>query len=412
VVLAGAIGNVLEWYDFSIYGYFAVSIGRTFFPSAQPVTQVLAAFGVFAAGYLMRPLGGIVTGHIGDRFGRKAALVYSMLAMALPTFLVGLLPGYQTLGLAAPVLLTVLRLIQGLSVGGEATTAFIFLVEQANPTRRGLLGAVGPGAAETGMLLGSGAGAALASLLSADILHEWAWRIPFLLGPVVALAGVWLRRGVEDVPYPASGEPAPSRLAETLRCHWRLLVKLAGLSMFNAVGFYLVFLYIASWLQQVDGISPAHALGISTLSLVLAIPAMLASGWLSDSIGRKGLLLGALAVCFVAFLPLFALMHHDNLAFVLAGQLGLVLIVAVPLGIQPAFMVEATPPAVRCTVIALGFNTAYGIAGGLTPLVATWLVQRTADDLSPAYMAMATAALSFIAVLSFLTQPAEVASAA
>src|SRR4029077_18149221 len=120
---------------------------------------------------------------------------------------------------------------------------FIFLVEQASPTRRGLLGAIGPSAAETGMLLGSGAGAALAGLLSAGVLHEWAWRIPFLLGPVVALAGVWLRRGIEDVPHAALGAPAPSPLAETLRCHWRLLVKLAGLSMFNAVGFYLVFLY-------------------------------------------------------------------------------------------------------------------------------------------------------------------------
>ena len=139
---AGTIGNVLEWYDFSIYGFFAAAIGRTFFPEQEPVSQVLAAFGVFAAGYLMRPLGGIVVGHIGDRYGRTVALRFSVVAMALPTFLVGILPGYATLGLAAPVLLTLLRMIQGLSVGGECTTAFIFLAEQAAPGRRGVAGAV------------------------------------------------------------------------------------------------------------------------------------------------------------------------------------------------------------------------------------------------------------------------------
>jgi len=142
IVAAGAIGNVLEWYDFAIYGYFAASIGRTFFPQTDHVAQVLAAFGVFAIGYLMRPLGGAVTGYIGDRFGRPTALTVSVVAMAVPTFLVGALPGYQTLGIAAPILLTLLRMIQGLSVGGECTTSFTFMIEYAAPGRRGLSGAV------------------------------------------------------------------------------------------------------------------------------------------------------------------------------------------------------------------------------------------------------------------------------
>jgi MFS transporter, MHS family, proline/betaine transporter len=156
LIAAGAIGNMLEWYDFAIYGYFAVSIGRTFFPSGDPVAQVLAAFGVFAVGYLMRPLGGLLTGVIGDRYGRGTALIFSVTTMAVPTFLVGVLPGYETLGLAAPVLLTLLRMIQGLSVGGECTTSFTFMIEHAPTHRRGLTAAVACCGSTVGMLLGSG----------------------------------------------------------------------------------------------------------------------------------------------------------------------------------------------------------------------------------------------------------------
>ena len=142
VIAAGAIGNVLEWYDFAVYGYFAAAIGRAFFPQEDKVAQVLAAFGIFAVGFLMRPVGGAVIGHIGDRFGRRAALTFSVAAMAIPTFLVGVLPGYQTLGVAAPILLTLLRMIQGLSVGGEYTTSIVFMVEHAPPDRRGVIGAM------------------------------------------------------------------------------------------------------------------------------------------------------------------------------------------------------------------------------------------------------------------------------
>src|SRR5215813_2691291 len=151
IIAAGAIGNVLEWYDFAVYGYFAAAIGRTFFPGQDPVAQVLAAFGIFAVGFLMRPVGGALVGHIGDRLGRRAALTFSVAAMAVPTFLVGVLPGYQTLGIAAPFLLTLLRMIQGLSVGGEYTTSIVFMVERAPPRRRGIVGAIADMGSVTGI---------------------------------------------------------------------------------------------------------------------------------------------------------------------------------------------------------------------------------------------------------------------
>ena len=401
IIAAGTIGNILEWYDFAIYGYFAISIGRTFFPTGDPVAQVLAAFGVFAVGYLMRPLGGAFVGYIGDRYGRRTALTFSIAAMAIPTFLVGVLPGYQTLGVLAPVLLTLLRMIQGLSVGGECTTAFTFMIERAPAGRRGVVGAIASSAATVGILLGSATGALLAAAMSPESLQTWGWRIPFLLGLLVGMLGFLVRRHIPEEPQ--SGESAA--VFKTLRHQGAVLARLAGLAAFSAVSFYLMFLYIVSWLQFVDGVAPARALSINTASMVAMIPVEIVAGWLSDRVGRKPLLLGATALAFASAAPLFWLMHHADPALILLGQMGFVLTVGTVLGVQPVLMVETTPLAIRCTAIALGFNVAFGVLGGLTPLAAAWLVHRTDIDLSPAFMIMVAAAISFVATLSFQEPP-------
>ncbi|TAJ41958.1 MAG: MFS transporter [Reyranella sp.] len=398
-IAVGAIGNVLEWYDFAIYGYFAAAIGRTFFPSEDPVAQVLAAFGIFAVGFLMRPVGGALIGHIGDKYGRRAALTFSVAAMAIPTFLVGALPGYQVLGVAAPILLTALRMIQGLSVGGEYTTSIVFMVERAPAGRRGLIGAMAGCGAVGGILLGSATGTLLASTMSAEALESWGWRIPFLVGLLVGLAGFLLRRHVQEAPK--THKAARSPLIETMRNHGPLLARLAALSVFNSVGFYLMFVYIVSWLELVDGMAPARALGINTISMAALLPLMVAMGWATDRFGRKPVMLSAVAFGFVGALPFFWLMHHGDPALVLLGQMGFVLAVGTFVGTQPALMVEAAPMAVRCTAIALGYNVTLGVVGGLSPLVATWLVERTGNDYSPAYMIMAAAAISFAALLRF-----------
>lgn len=398
VIAAGAIGNVLEWYDFAVYGYFATAIGHAFFPKEDPVAQVLSAFGIFAVGFLMRPVGGALVGHIGDKYGRRVALTFSVAAMAIPTFLVGILPGYQVLGMLAPVVLTVLRMVQGLSVGGEYTTSIIFMVEHAPPGRRGLIGAMGCCGAVGGILLGSATGALLTAVLPADTMSAWGWRVPFLLGLLVGLAGFFLRRHLaEDGPKGEGRSP----LRETVRRHSGLLLRLAGLSMFNAVGFYLLFVYIVSWLQLADGIAPAHALAINSVSMVVLLPCMVAMGALSDRLGRKPILLAATVLAFVSAVPLFWLMHQDQPLLIQIGQLGFVLSVGMFLGTQPTLMVEEVPAAIRCTAIALGYNVTLGIVGGLSPLIATWLVERTGDDLTPAFMIMAAAVISFLSALTF-----------
>jgi len=207
-ILAGIVGNVMEWYDFAVYGYFAAIIGRHFFPAENPVSSLLAAFGVFAAGFLMRPVGSIVFGHIGDRAGRKAALTLSVLAMAIPTLLIGLLPTFAQIGLAAPALLVLLRLVQGLSVGGEYGTSITFLVERASPERRGFFGGWSVVGATGGILLGSAVGAVVTTVLGAAETAAWGWRVPFLLGITVGLTGLYLRRTLIEERL-ASAEPPP-----------------------------------------------------------------------------------------------------------------------------------------------------------------------------------------------------------
>jgi MHS family proline/betaine transporter-like MFS transporter len=396
-IAAGMIGNVLEWYDFAIYGYFAAQIGRQFFPHEDPVAQLLSTFGILAIGYLVRPIGGALIGHIGDRFGRRAALTYSVAAMAIPTFLIGLLPGYASLGLLAPIALTLLRMLQGLSVGGEYTSSMVFLVEQAPAGRRGLMGALASCGAGSGILLGSAVGAAFAATMSTEALDVWGWRIPFLLGLVVGIIGYFLRRHVQETTPAERRERAP--IVETLHDHWRLVLRMAGLSVFNAVTFYVAFVYLVSWLQLADGIAPARALEINSFSMAAMLPLMIVTGLLADRFGRKPFVLLATILGFVGAVPLFLLMNHPSPLLAQLGQLGFVLIVGLYGGVQPTIMAEMVPAQVRCTAVALGYNICLGVIGGLTPLVATWLVERTGDEIAPALLIMAAAAVAFMAIL-------------
>jgi MHS family proline/betaine transporter-like MFS transporter len=399
VIAAGMIGNVLEWYDFAIYGYFAAQIGGHFFPHENSVAQLLSAFGVFAVGYLMRPVGGVLIGHIGDCFGRRTALTFSVAAMAIPTFLIGLLPGYASIGLLAPVALIVLRIVQGLSVGGEYTSSMVFLVEHAPEGRRGLMGALAACGATGGILLGSAVGASFAASMSAATLDSWGWRIPFLLGLAVGIAGYILRRYVLETAPTQKRKRVP--IVETLHDHWRVVVAFIGLTVFNAVTFYIGFVYLVSWLQTADGMPPARALEINSFSMTILLAVVVAAGLLSDRFGRKPLLLLASILGFIGAIPLFWVLNHASLLLPQLGQLGLVLIMGLYGGTLPAVLVEAAPAQVRCTAVALGYNASLGVFGGLSPLVATWLVERTGDEIAPAFLIMASAAVTFLTIFWF-----------
>jgi MHS family proline/betaine transporter-like MFS transporter len=396
-IIAGVVGNMLEWYDFALFGFFAAQIGTHFFPATNPTASLLAAYGTFAAGFLMRPIGGAFFGWIGDKFGRKKALLWSVLVMALPSFAIGLLPSEATIGLAAPVLLLVFRLLQGLAVGGEYMASSVFLVEGAVPGKRGLMGAWSPFGCFAGTLLGSAAGLIVNTTLSPNAVMAYGWRIPFLCGLAVALGGIVIRRNfVEQVPHQP---PAKSPIGEAFRLHWRtighLILLVAGLS----VGFYTTFVYSATWLKQVAGISAKTAFEINTIAMALSLGAVLIAGALSDRFGRRPVIAVVSGLLMVVSYPLMSLEAGGQWIAVFAGQVILSLLVSAASGVLAATMAELAPWRVRCTVLSISYNFGVALLGGTTPLVAAWLVSRTGFSLAPAVYLAASGALSFIGAL-------------
>jgi len=401
LIAAGTAGNVMEWYDFAVYGYFAATIGRHFFPSSDATTSLIAAFGVFAAGFLMRPLGGVVFGHIGDHVGRKAALTISVLAMAIPTFLIGILPGYAVLGPTAAVLLVILRMIQGLSVGGEYTTSIVFLVEGAGRNHRGFAGSWSGFGATGGMLLGSAVGALVTLTLSRGEVASWGWRLPFLAGLFVGLAGLYIRRHIPELPHPKADSSAGSPVWQALRTHWRTILRIGLLNVINGVGFYVSFVFLVTYMQTIGKLSEAAALEINTVNMIALLAMFPVAGWVSDRIGRKPLLIAGIGGLLVLSWPLFWALHHPSSAsWNFAGQLGFAVLIGLFGGALPVTMVETTPREVRCSAISVGYNLCVGVLGGMTPMVATWLIQRTRDDLAPAYYIMAAALISLVIAVS------------
>jgi MHS family proline/betaine transporter-like MFS transporter len=396
-VIAGVVGNVLEWYDFALFGFFAREIGAHFFPADDPTASLLAAFGTFAAGFLMRPVGGALFGWVGDRFGRKQALIWSVVAMAFPSFFIGLLPGAETIGLAAPVLLLLFRLMQGLAVGGEYMASAVFLVEGSQPGRRGWMGSWGPLGASAGTLLGSMAGALVNRVLSPEAVMAYGWRIPFLVGLAVGLGGLAIRRHyVERVPHQA---PAKSPLGEAFRQHWRTMLHLVVLIAGISVGFYTVFVYTATWLEQQIGVPARTALEINSLAMAAHLFVLPAAGWASDRLGRRPVLLfGSGAFALLAY-PLMSLMAQGQTGGLVLGWVALSLLLAIAGGVMPATMAELAPWRVRCTVLSVAYNIGMALLGGTTPLVAAWLVARTGVTLAPAIYLSAAAGLAFIGAL-------------
>lgn len=396
LILAGLIGNVMEWYDFAIYGYFATVIAPLFFPASSPSSSLIAAFGAFAAGFLVRPFGGALFGRLGDRIGRRHALKISVLAMAIPTVLIGLLPTFNTVGLAAPVLLVVLRIVQGLSVGGEYTCSLVFLAENAQPQKRARTAMWGIWGATAGILLGSGIGALVAQLLSAEQLSSWGWRIPFVLGAVVALAGILVRRAIDVEPV-RSHEHSPVRLA--LTTHLQAVARVAALNVAVGVGFYAAFVYAVTYIRDVDQISESLALELNTLSMVVLLIILPITARLADQVGRKPLVVAGCAMLTLGAVPFFWLMHHQNAALILLGELGFVIAVGTLAGGLAAANVEMIPEPIRCTGLSLAYNTSVGWFGGTTPLIATWLIVQFGNPIAPAFWVMAAGCLSlFVAI--------------
>ena len=391
------IGNALEWYDFAIYGYFAATIGTHFFPADNRAVSIIAAFGVFALGFLARPVGSIVFGNLGDRVGRRFVLVVSVLTMAVPTTLIGLLPTYAQIGIAAPVILIVLRLLQGLSVGGELSGSVTFMVEGAVSRTRGKAGSWAYFGVGAGFLLGSAAGLLITGLLTADQVAEWGWRVPFLFGSVIAVCGYVVRRHGLEEGYQPSGEAMQwykGPLRKALIDHRKQMIQGIGITAFSASGFYMAFTYLTTYITVIVDDPTADAFTVNMINMVLFAVLTVVGGIAGDRFGFGRVLLPIAIAGFVLALPLFWLIDHTDPVLVFIGQFGFVLLLGPYGGLFATSIALLFPPAVRMSGFSVAYNIGLAAFGGMAPVAASYLIHRTHVDLSPAYVLMVGAAIS------------------
>lgn len=393
-----ALGGALEFYDFIIFVFFAVVIGELFFPADIPEwLRQFQTFGIFAAGYLARPLGGIIMAHFGDLIGRKRMFTLSIIMMALPTLLIGLLPTYAALGIAAPLLLLLLRILQGAAIGGEVPGAWVFVAEHV-PTRRiGLACGTLTAGLTAGILLGSLVATAINRSMSPSDVSEWGWRLAFILGGVFGIVAMYLRRWLHETPVFAEMQANKSLAEElplktVLREHKGSVVVSMLLTWLLSAGIVVVILMTPTYLQKVYGITPAEALTANSLAIVALTLGCIAYGRLIDSLG-SGLtfMLGSLLLAgstYAFYHGLVAGMAQLVPLYMLAGfAVGIV-------GAVPYVMVNAFPAVVRFSGLSFSYNVAYAIFGGLTPMLVTlWM---KSDVLAPSHYVMSLSALGFV----------------
>jgi MHS family proline/betaine transporter-like MFS transporter len=403
-LLAGAIGNVLEWYDFALYGYFAPVLASLFFPSDHPSVSLLSAFGVFAVGFLARPLGALLFGYWGDTLGRRTALAWSVLLMAVPTCLVGLLPTYEAIGAAAPVALTLCRFFQGLSVGGEFTGSATFLVEHAASTQRGYVGSWAGFSAQIGALLGSGVGALLASSVTEEALHQWGWRIPFMMGGLIALVGWYVRTRVPESPafetVRRAGGLAASPVRDVFMTQRPAVAKVMGLVWLHGGAFYLLYVYGTTYLVTVTAVPLATVLSLNTGCMtLLALLIPLTGAW-SDRIGQPPLLIAGAAGLALLSYPLFLWLTSNDLPRMIVAQVLLTLLVACYMGPFFAAVAELFPVPQRYTGLSVGYNIGSALFGGTAPLIATLCIEWSDNRLAPAFYLSLCAAVSLAVAMT------------
>jgi MFS transporter, MHS family, proline/betaine transporter len=391
---AAAVGNVLEYYDFTVFAFLAGTLAQKFFPGGNEVAGLLASFAAFGVGFLARPLGGIVIGRIGDRQGRKTALLITIFGMALGTIGIGLLPTFDQVGVLAPILLVVLRIVQGLAAGGEWGGATAFIVESAPERRRGLYGGIGQASIASATLVGSVVAAVLTAAVTPQQMADWAWRVPFLLGALLLAVGFYMRRNIEETPAfeAAKGAPTPTH---DLGSATALMAKAFGFTIVWTVSYYVMLSYMPTFTARHAGLTPSQALWANAVALAVLVATTPVFGWLSDRIGRKPLLLACCLAFVVLPYPLFRVMlDHASLGTVLAIQILFNLFIAAFSGAGPAALAELFPTHSRTTLMSTGYSLSVAIFGGFAPFIATWLIDATGSPIAPTAYLIAAGVVS------------------
>ncbi len=397
-IFAGAIGNAIEFYDFIIYAYLAVYFAYHFFPSHDPVAALIASYGAFATGMIMRPIGGLLLGRIGDRVGRKMALQVTVASIAIPTLIIGLLPTYETIGLFAPILLILLRMLQGLAVGGEYTSSIVFLIEHSPPKRRGFIGSFSPMGAFGGLLLGTAVCFICLLTLGNDQMHAWGWRLPFILSVVLTVVGIYARRSLsESTPNLSARSKSPVR--EVFVNHWRPMISICLANTSTGIVSFIGFMYAVQWMVKEAGVSSNMALLINLAGLAMVALMSLLGGYLGDRVDRVQIARLGVFILLVGAWPAFKLFQSGDVLLMLMG--GAILAIGQGFFVGPlsSAMTNLLPPQVRVTGISFAYSLSVGLFGGIAPMLTEYLLSRKNLVMAPAMVIMAGALISLLTLL-------------
>ena len=410
VVGSSFLGNFIEWFDYASYSYLATVIALVFFPGEDRTVAVMSTFGVFALSFLVRPIGALFWGNMGDKKGRKWALSISILLMSGATFLIGCLPTYAMIGVGAPLLLLLLRMVQSFSAAGEYAGAATFIAEYAPTNHRGFYCSMVPASTAAGLLVGSLFATAMFNIWGADsqFVTEWGWRIPFWLAGPLGYITHYIREHLEDSPVyeqmqndlkakGLKGEDKPMRTL--IRKHFRRLVISFGACVLNAVGFYAVLTYLPNYLETTLNYDPASASIITNIVLVVYIGFIFLSGRVSDRLGRKKMLIAACVGFIVLTIPAFMLLSTMNFVIILVVELVMCLLLTINDGTLSSYLNETFPTDVRYSGFALSFNLANAIFGGSASYISFWLISMTGNNIAPAFYMVFIAVIALVAMV-------------
>ena len=410
VVGSSFLGNFIEWFDYASYSYLATVIALVFFPGEDRTVAVMSTFGVFALSFLVRPIGALFWGNMGDKKGRKWALSISILLMSGATFLIGCLPTYAMIGVGAPLLLLLLRMVQSFSAAGEYAGAATFIAEYAPTNHRGFYCSMVPASTAAGLLVGSLFATAMFNIWGADsqFVTEWGWRIPFWLAGPLGYITHYIREHLEDSPVyeqmqndlkakGLKGEDKPMRTL--LRKHFKRLIISFGACVLNAVGFYAVLTYLPNYLETTLNYDPASASIITNIVLVVYIGFIFLSGRISDRLGRKKMLIAACVGFIVLTIPAFMLLSTMNFVIILVVELVMCLLLTINDGTLSSYLNETFPTDVRYSGFALSFNLANAIFGGSASYISFWLISVTGNNIAPAFYMVFIAVIALVAMV-------------
>ncbi len=396
--LASSVGNALEYYDATLYGFLAAFLGPLFFPSDDPLITTLASFGAFAAGFIVRPLGGILFGHFGDKYGRKKTLLLTLIMMVIPTFAISFLPSYQQIGFLAPCILVLCRLLQGLCVGGEYPGASIFIIEHSHPHRKGFAG---------GILTASGCfgafmGALSSSFFTSSFFPDWGWRIPFFIGGTLGLIALYFRFYLRETPaFEKKLHRSPSSQTPIMQVflkHPRNFICVFFIGSAAISPLYLLTIYLSSISFQ-TGLPLSKGIIVYSVFMAVCFIALPFMGWLADKIGRRRIMLTGVLGLFLLAYPVFSFVQDHTVERIIGAQIVLGLFNTAFVGPTPAFETSLFPVNIRYTAIAFGYGLGGALLGSTGPFLCTLFVEWTGKPEAPAFYLMLTSLLGFLGVI-------------